>query len=167
MPRRYRRRRFGNRDKYSIEHTVFNTPSSGDWTKYAAVGVTAPTQQISFPVLPPTVTQGMRKVKHFTMSFNASDDTSPIAYALVYVPENYEVNRINLPGGGSAVELYEPNQFVISSGILDFSGGPLRIRSRLSRNLNSGDSVFLVFSTYQGVDNTTVLAEITYAITLQ
>ena len=45
------------------------------------------------------------------------------------------------------ITLYEPNQFVMSSGVLDFSGGPLRIRSKLSRNLNSGDRIALALAT--------------------
>ena len=167
MPRRRYFKRTHQKDKYSIEHTVFNTPASGDWDEVPATSTAAASQQIDFPILPPTETQGMRKVKHFTASFFCSDDTSPVAYAIVYVPEGYQVNPVRLPAGGNAVELYEPNQFVISSGILDFSGGPLRIRSPLSRNLNSGDSIHLVLATYQGVDATTVLSEITYAITLQ
>ena len=35
----------------------------------------------------------------------------------------------------------------MSSGVLDFSGGPLRIRSKLSRNLNSGDRIALALAT--------------------
>ena len=166
MPRRYRRRYFGNKDKYSVEQTVINTPNSNSWELLDAVGTLSATRQFVIPVLAPTVTQGMRKVKHFTLTFTSNVDLQPMAYALVYVPEGYNPQRLNLPNGGFATEMYSANQFVISQGILDFSGGPLRIRSNLSRNLNSGDSIYLILATYDGVE-AALVASVKYAITLQ
>ena len=151
MPRRRYYRRAGNRDKYSVEQTIINTPSSTTWTLYPAQGSLDDTRQIDFSVLPPTETQGMRKVKHFLLSFTCTADTQPFYYALVFVPAGYEPQRIALPNEGTAVPAYDANQFVISQGVLDFSGGPLRIRSPLSRNLNSGDSIYLCIATYDGV----------------
>ena len=51
--------------------------------------------------------------------------------------------NIQWPTYGSQLSIYEPNQFVLSRGVLDFTGGPLRIRTPLSRNLNSGDRIQL------------------------
>ena len=166
MPRRRYYKRLSSKDKYSIEQAVINTPNSNSWNLLDAVGVLAATRQFNISILPPSVTQGMRKVKHFTLTFTSNVDVQPMAYALVYVPEGYEPQRINLPNGGFATSMYEANQFVISEGILDFSGGPLRIRSPLSRNLNSGDSIYLCFATYDGVEAAAV-ASVKYAITLQ
>ena len=36
----------------------------------------------------------------------------------------------------------------MASGVIDFSAGPTRIYSRLARNLNSGDNIYLVLATY-------------------
>ena len=166
MPRRYRRTNFRNRDKYSVEQTIINTPSSSTWQLYPASGNLDDSRQIDFPILPPTDTQGMRKIKHFLLSFTSTVDNQPFYYALVFVPAGYEPQRINLPNEGTAVGAYDANQFVISQGVLDFSGGPLRIRSPLSRNINSGDSIYLILATYDGVD-AGILASIKYAITLQ
>lgn len=166
MPRRFYRRRHFAKDKYSIEQTIINAPTSGQWTLLPATATLAATRQINFSILPPTDLQGMRKVKHFTISFTSTSDADPFYYALVFVPAGYEPQRINLPAEGTAIDAYDANQFVISQGVLDFSGGPLRIRSPLSRNLNSGDSVFLLLATYDGVD-ANLLSSVRYAMTLQ
>lgn len=166
MPRRYRRRNFGNRDKYSVEQTIINTNPSTQWTAYEESGDLAASIQTQFSILAPSETQGMRKVKHFTLTFTATTESPPVYYALVFVPSGYQVQRINLPVNGIAYPAYDANQFVLSQGVLDFSGGPLRVRTPLSRNLNSGDSIYLVMATYAGVE-TSILASVKYAITLQ
>ena len=145
MPRRYYRRRSGNRDKYSIESTILYTPLGSEWPEVAATETTQKSRQFSALVVPSIDAQGMRKVKHLTMTFSAEQDTR-VLYALVFVPSGYEVNPVRNPILGQSGSLYEPNQFVMSSGVLDFSGGPLRISTPLSRNLNSGDAIYIVFS---------------------
>ena len=62
--------------------------------------------------------------------------------------------------------MYEPNQFVMNCGVFDFSGGPLRITSPVSRNLNSGDSIALIMSN-PGSAATTISYVVKYAVTLQ
>ena len=147
MVRRYYRRtpRSNNRDKYSVENTVVLTPSSSNWTTVPATADTLASRQFFIPIVPSTNVQGMRKVKHLTISFSSASDTR-LCYVLVYVPEGYDPNPIRIPQLGYATSLYEPNQYVMSSGTLDFSGGPLRIRTPLSRNLNSGDSIHLILA---------------------
>ena len=169
MVRRYYRRlpRSNNRDKYSVEQTLIHTPQASTWTEVPATDDTIATKQFAISVIPPTNTQGMRKVKHFTITINA---TFSLCYALVYVPDGYEPNSINVPAEGMAISMYEPNQFVISQGVVDQDSGPTRITSPLSRNLNSGDSVYLILST--GPQNTPiptgrVTSTVKYAITLQ
>ena len=169
MPRRYFRRsyRSSNRDKYSIETTSIRLPSS--WTEVSLPDLT-PSLQTSIPVLQPVDVQGMRKVKHLTLSFSCETNQAPVWYALVYVPEGYNPNNLQIPNSGFAVSLYEPNQYVMSSGVLDFTGGPLRIRCPLARNLNSGDAIHLVMGVPKsGSSNTvpTIISNVQYAITLQ
>ena len=149
MPKRFYRRRTYNRDKYSVEQTVIVTPSTTNWTLVPSGEGTQSSYQFAKVVVPESNTEGMRKVKHLQLSFsNAQTATEayPLIYALVYVPSGYEPNHINHPDAGSAANVYEPNQYVMSCGVLDFSGGPLRITCPLSRNLNSGDSIALVLS---------------------
>ena len=168
MVRTYYRRtpRSNNRDKYSVENTVVLTPSSNSWTVVPAVsGVTQSSKQFSIPIVPAADVQGMRKVKHLTLSFSSASDVR-LCYVLVYVPEGYDPNPIRVPNLGYATSLYEPNQYVMSSGTLDFSGGPLRIRTPLSRNLNSGDSIHLILAQWDE-GNVAVSTNVKYAITLQ
>nr|QIR82148.1 hypothetical protein [unidentified] len=169
MVRRYRGRpRISNRDKYSVEHTVCVTPSSNDWTNVAATETTQASDQFHYTVVPPTTTEGMRKVKHITLSFSANGEAGPpLLYALVFVPQGYIPNYIHYPLLGDPGSLYEPNQFVMSCGVLDFSGGPLRIRCPLSRNLNSGDSIHLVLADPDQGTSVSYTINATYAITLQ
>ena len=169
MVRRYRRSyRSGNRDKYSIENTVTVTPSNiQNWDLIEGSDINPQSRQFRVQIVTPSPTEGMRKVKHLTLSFSGQTEAK-IFYAIVYVPAGYEPNSLNLPLSGGSVSLYEPNQYVMSSGVLDFQGGPLRIRSPLSRNLNSGDSIALVMATDSELTSSYSIAiNTTYAITLQ
>ena len=175
MPRRYFRRRSANRDKYSIEQTNIVTSATNAWPP-VEVPVEDTTRQNSkqfaIPIVNPLDTQGMRKVKHLTVSIanaGAGAESTSLFYAIVFVPQGYEPQPISYPAAGYAVNNYEANQFVMSSGVLDFSAGPCRIRSPLSRNLNSGDRIYLILavSSAASSDKTAFSAQVQYAITLQ
>lgn len=168
MPRRIRYRT-KNKDKYSVEQTVLQTPALSQWETVEGDASRANSHQYAATMVPPTDLEGMRKVKHLTLSFSngtASEDNVPLLYALVFVPSGYAANKISVPAGGHATNLYDPNQFVMSCGVLDFSGGPCRIRTPLSRNLNSGDSIWLVLA---GIPDSadSYMVNCRYAITLQ
>ena len=163
--RRYHRRSY-NKDKYSIEQTNITTPNITTWTQ---IDPTSEFEQSSYQftiqVIPPVNAEGMRKVKHLTASFSTSADTL-LYYAVVFVPQGYDPQIIHIAGPGYAVNSYVANQFVMSTGVLDFTGGPCRIRSPLSRNLNSGDSIYLLLATVTPAP-VPVNAQVQYAITLQ
>ena len=84
MPRRYHRRSTSSRDKYSIEQTNFLSPSIADWQQVAAEDQTQlASRQWFVDVVPPSTFQGMRKVKHITVSLaNAASSTEdvPVLY---------------------------------------------------------------------------------------
>lgn len=97
---------------------------------------------------------GTRKVKNFTLRMVADptqythDGTtanfrSRVAFALVYVPEGTTASVMQFGAGSSAVSMYEPNQNVIMSGIID-STQAYSFKTRLARNLNAGDQIALV-----------------------
>ena len=144
-----------NRDKYSKENMSITINSGVEPVNGHYQG-----GQV---IVPASATQGMRKVKHITVSLAkfTADDNRPFLWALVYVPEGYPVNHIGAPG----TSLYEPNQYVMACGIIDPDAGPIRIRSPIARNLNSGDSISLVIaSLHQSASYTGVVS---YAVTLQ
>ena len=153
MPRKFYRkfRKGSSRDKYSVEQRAVS------FTTDAAL-VSGLSQQ-AVVVVPPTDLQGMRKVKHLTASLVSSSPTATFYWALVYVPQGTTPNPLST--GGS---LYEPNQFVMNCGIIDNDAGPMRISTPLSRNLNSGDAVYLVVG---ALSQTNISMCVRYAITLQ
>lgn len=132
MPRRYYRRYRRAKRKYSVEQRPLNfalTPSS----------------TTAVVIVPPSATEGMRKVKNITVNIiPQSDDVFALWWALVYVPEGTSAGSLNLTSPTGS--LYEPNQFVMNCGISDPNAGPIRFFTPLARNLNSGDSIYLVVS---------------------
>lgn len=156
MGRTYRRRVYrGSRDKYSVEQSVFD-------------GLLTRGQTTVIDVVPPTTLQGMRKVKHLTISAaTAGNDTHyGILWALVYVPQGVTVPGFNVTSGSP---LLEPNQYVMNCGAFDSDAGPLRVSSRISRNLNSGDRIVLLLlpTTSTTGNPVAVTGVVRYAITLQ
>ena len=154
MPKYYKKKYYkGSRDKYSVEQIA------------GALEIPAASQAYS-TVVGDTGVQGMRKVKHLTVSVSSSSGTvGGVAYwALVYKPQGVALNQMNITGTST---MYEPNQYVMGCGVFDFNGGPLRIRCPLSRNLNSGDSVCLIMANPSSSTPLIVRYVVQYAITLQ
>ena len=153
MRRYYRRtyyRPYTKKTKYSRENKSFSFEvENANVTGNAAI-------------VPATDLEGMRKIKHITISLTSSTD-APFRYAIVYVPQGTTVGTINQ--GTSALSLYEPNQFVMSCGTIDPDAGPIRIYSPLARNLNSGDAIYLLVRSTTG-GTFTINGIVSYAITL-
>ena len=151
MPYRrpYKRARYGKRDKYSIQQRAFAFDT----------GTGGSTLQI---IVPATAVEGMRKVKHLTISLSATLD-SIFYWALVYVPQGTTVSAINLT---STAGMYEPNQFVMNCGIIDTNAGPIRMSTPLARNLNDGDAIYLVVLP-AGTSGIIINGTVRYAISLQ
>ena len=156
MPlRRYNSRRYVvNKDKYSIQQNTFR------------LLLTSQAPQNYIICVPDTNVEGMRKVKHLTISLGNITGSGVIYWALVFVPSGYSPNTLNLPTQ-NAGNLYEPNQFVMNCGCIDVDAGPTRISSPISRNLNSGDSIQLVLGSPGLSAQIDVTGIIRYAITLQ
>nr|QIR82171.1 capsid protein [unidentified] len=164
--RRQYRRSSGQRDKYSVEQTGFS--------ELFPAAVTNGLHQAAVQVVAPDSAQGMRKVKHLTVSLTYNnmgnkEDVAELFWALVFVPQGYTPNALYSATGSVSGSLYEPNQFVMNAGIVDPSAGPIRFRSPVSRNLNSGDSIYLIVGTTYVGDSGAYgfYGVVRYAITLQ
>ena len=149
------------------KRVVFKRPRAKYSVEQQAGTLTIPANSQAFAtVVPDTAIQGMRKVKHLTVSVaSAETGGSGVPYsfwALVYVPQGTEVNTMSLSGGTG---MYEPNQFVMNCGVADFSAGPCRVSTRLARNLNSGDKIVLIMSN-STTANASVHYVVKYAVTL-
>ena len=174
MPRRYTRSgRYTRRVKtvkysnetYNISGT-YNTANAAIKSDWQETLITAIDQQ------------GVRKCKNFELSltggpFNGPNNTSepvPMFFALVYVPQGTEPSQINIGAPDAASSLYEPNQNVILSGVWPGNlNAPFVKKTRLARNLNSGDSIVLVtscppFSTAGGAYSKNIAITLNYAI---
>lgn len=161
MPRyrRYRRTypisRSLRTTKYSNETYIFNNLN----TIYS----TENTYRVG--MIPSTSTMGTRKCKNFTLTLSTVP-LVPFLFALIFVPEGTQAGDISLPTSSTPVSLYEPNQNVIMSGIF---GGPnatiSRFKSRLARNLNSGDNIYLVIKPIQDYETgAPITALLNYAV---
>ena len=119
-------------------------------------------------LIPSVANQGTRKVKNFDLQFMFGELPSPVAFALVYVPEGQSASSLTLSAGGNPASLYEPNQNVIMSGILPSSAtNTIHYRTRLARNLNSGDTIQLVLRSIANADAAVEFgfyAQLNYAI---
>ena len=164
MVRRYARRQYwrsSNRDKYSVETTagILPAPSSATNVLY----------QSAVAIVPPSTIQGMRKVKHITITLTDLQANDDLFWAIVYVPQGTQPNALFSVTGDfhNVGSMYEPNQFVMNCGVVDPSAGPIRFSSPLSRNLNSGDAIYLIVGRTQNLNDPAVHFVARYAITLQ
>ena len=102
-------------------------------------------------VVPSRATQGTVTVGNFTITVPGKPATSTtqgvVYWALVYVPQGETAKNLFATTGNLDGSLYEPNQYVISSGMSDTNAGPIRIRTRMMRKLHSGDFVSLILGT--------------------
>jgi len=73
----------------------------------------------------------------------------PCVYALVYVPEGYDVNTITYPA--TTVDLYNPTMNVLISGVITDNQVEDHKSSRYSRKLRIGDRIALIL--YNPVGN--------------
>lgn len=179
MPRRYRRSRYTvarplrttkySNETYGSQVTLTNTSPSG----FGRSNIE----------LVPNIsgTLGTRKVKNFTLRFLSEEtlikdsdseiiDTvrAKIAFLLVYVPEGTSASTIQFGNNSPALSIYEPNQNVIMSGLID-SNQTYSFKTRLARNLSAGDTIALILVdlTQPASGNSTnsdITFEINYAI---
>lgn len=140
--KRVYRRRYTKKNKYNIETNPGIIPLSS-WQSPATEE--AFNYSYNETVVPSSEVEGVRKVKNLTVSLaypNPNNDQKPIFWALVYVPEGTIPNYLNQVG-----DLYQPSQWVLSSGILNTIEGKSRIYTPLSKNLNKGDKIVLCLGT--------------------
>lgn len=110
--------------------------------------------QKGIALIPELPGQGMRKVKNFSISISGTSAYVQFAYALVYVPQGTQPTALGLGSTENAASLYEPNQNVIMSGLINngIGNGVVRNYSRLARNLNSGDQICIILRPLNGHD---------------
>lgn len=128
---RYRRKAYYRKRKYNIENRPlsFETPIAAENGYY----------QNQIRIVPPTTTEGVRQVARMTVTLT-SNETVPLYWALVYIPEGASTTGL-FP---NETTLFQPSNYVLASGISDPDAGPVRISSRLKKNLNASDQIYLL-----------------------
>jgi hypothetical protein len=77
-----------------------------------------------------------------------SDNTAPIYWAVIYVPDGLDNNPgLTIGANPGAAAIYEPSQNVMMFGGCNAFAG-VHQQSRMSRNLCSGDGVIFVIQSY-------------------
>ena len=122
----------------------------------------------------PAQIQGTRKVKNMTLSVASTGNTVPLLCAIVYVPQGTLASDLTPgPAGLNGASLYEPNQNVIMQFVMNPIGGQGEgsnvqvFRTKLARNLDSGDSIVFVAvpaTATAAANNVTIVGTFNYAI---
>lgn len=136
MAKTYRRRRYYKKRKYNIENRTvgFTTPNTLENGFY----------QNSTQIVPPSTVEGVRQVARMTVTLTGSGTTDTYVYwALIYVPEGLVASAL-FPDSST---LFQPSNYVLASGIADTNAGPIRVSSKLRKNLNANDQIFLLTAT--------------------
>lgn len=119
----------GRKHHYSVENRFFSLALTAAQT----------TTQV---IVPASSTEGKRKVAHLTLSGTYAGGASGLMWALMYIPQGMTVPGFNL--GSTGASILEPNQYIMNAGTLDADAGPIRISSRVTRTLHSGDAIYLL-----------------------
>ena len=152
MPRRYRRR------TYRVARPLKAVKYSNE-TYAAAANLAFNSESLYNSVaIPSTNVLGTRKTKNFTLTIcTKSTEVIPMYFALVFVPEGTNPSTLNVGNqivqtGLQPLSYYEPNQNVIIQGFVD-NAQVYRFKTRLARNLNSGDTIQLIWRPFATFDN--------------
>ena len=114
-------------------------------------------------IVPASSVQGTRTISKLRVTVNLGDQASYAYWALVYVPQGTTANALfSTSGAVNSGSLYEPNQFVMASGVIDPNAGNHDIRSPISRKLHSGDFISLIVGT--GVGSQTISGLVNYSV---
>jgi hypothetical protein len=112
-------------------------------------------------IVPAANITGVRRVRGFTLKLSVS---LPVIYALVYVPEgiNAEGISLNISDPTVATSVYTPEQHIILSGCATTDMYPVRYFG--SRNLSSGDAVYLLTRSVSATEAGAMIYTVTYYI---
>ena len=136
-PRRYYpRKRSYNKQRYQVENLLLTIQLDVDTSASTSFN-----RQGIQDVVPADFSNIPRKVSHIKLHFDPMPANTDILWALVYVPAGYQPNFLGL--STDSPNLYNPNQFLMSSGYIT-AGGQVNFTVPLKRILNSGDNIRLI-----------------------
>lgn len=146
---RYRKRIiYRTKRKYNIENRPIEIQFTGTTQENGFY-------QQATVIVPPSTIEGVRQVARMTISLQGPQ---PLYWALVYIPEGVTTTAL-FP---NSTTLFEPSNYVLNAGVVDPDAGPIRISTKLRKNLNAGDRIFLLTAT--GTTQTVYRGLVRYAI---
>lgn len=160
----YSRKSFKPRYKkvrYSNETTAINVTSTIEANNQGTNPVFTNGKK-GLILVEPTQLQGTRKAKNMLLSISTVGNTVPLLCAIVYVPQGTEPSDVGFAteASRSGHSLYEPNQNVIMQFVLNPVKSDTNVgsdvqtfKTRLARNLDSGDSIMFVYAPAFASDN--------------
>ena len=158
MPRRYRVRR-----SMRIGRPLKAVKYSSETYSAAASAAFAANSLYKSTTIPATDVLGTRKCKNFTLTIvTKSQEVIPMFFALVFVPQGTTASDLNVgktiqDDNLTPLSFYEPNQNVIFQGFVD-AAQVYRFKTRLARNLNSGDTIQLIWKPLTDFQNACLFA---------
>ena len=163
---RYRRSSYRRTGKHWSPTTqVVNTATSSGSQKSLPIAFNHTGERVgsSYPIGP------IMKVKYFRLNI-VFESSVTVLWALVYV-DGLPIGRLNVAGSQADSvpgALYEPQQFIIASGVYTSQGSsgasaPLRVWTPLARNLNPGDGVFLVWQALTSASSIPTIITLNYS----
>jgi hypothetical protein len=141
MVRRLRRRRFSR----PVRTARYSSETTHIYDLLTIIQGQAPT--VPALLVPGSNAQGVRKAKNLTVKFVTTTLHVPLIFAVVYVPEGVNPGTLTLSVGtpSAPLSLYEPAQNVIMYGqLVTQPQSPQQFHTRLARNLQSNDSIYLL-----------------------
>ena len=161
MPRKYKKAYGSRRPLKTVKYSNETSNITSSFTIKAG-------SQINAPLISASSIQGIRKAKNFSFKILYAG-TAPLMFVLIYVPQDQDVKAITRGTYQTPASLYEPNQNVIMSGyIVPNNSQAQTFRTRLARNLNSGDSIQIAIAcagANDSVENAMIGISLNYAIT--
>lgn len=136
-------KRTGAPRKWLPMHCVYHTAASTTETNGVFMGGCAAVDIMNIG--------GVRTISHLSATMTTNVAIQPIYWAFVYVPQGEALNHMFQSSGNATGILYEPQVNVLGSGVItmDETGGPdrqcVKLRSRLRKNLNPGDQIWLIY----------------------
>ena len=144
---------------------VVNTATSSGSQKSLPIAFNHTGERVgsSYPIGP------IMKVKYFRLNI-VFESSVTVLWALVYVPDALPIRKLNVAGSladSMPGALYEPQQFIIASGVYEpgqqRSVGALASLDALARNLSPGDGVFLVWQALTSASSIPTIITLNYS----
>ena len=104
----------------------------------------------------------VKSIKLDMGAVNMTAALGAVVYALVRVPEGYNVNTLNYPA--LTEDLYNPTELVLLSGIITDNAVEDHKWNKIGRKMKKGDRIALVVANISSASQVTVMFELSFSV---